>query len=311
MADDAPEMPAPIYFDPAAYAQSMSEIAAAQQAAYVDGQKQLYKFQFKRAQSDTPILGDIRRTEEGKDRQSYIDFLSASGPEAQAAYLASNPAMAQSLGQINAMADATRATPEITALLDQQALEGLRTGGALTPEEQRMAEQQARAAFSARGMVMNDSAALAEVLNRQSMQDARLREDQAFAASREAGNRQFVQSATQINDATSAAMKILGMPTGSAQGMANTLGFIQGVRTPDPGPLMGQTMQTQADYDMTNYNAQMSIYNSYQNNQAAIQAAQMQAGAMTSAGNSAMMGSMMGAGGAAIGGIAMGVGVAF
>lgn len=58
----------------------------------------------------------------------------------------------------------------------QQAL-----GGALSPEEQRMAEQSARAGYAARGTALGQQANLAEVLNRYGMQQARERERQAFA----------------------------------------------------------------------------------------------------------------------------------
>jgi len=306
---DAPTYPQPIVYDPAQMTQVMADSANAQTDAYVSGQKQLYKFQFKRAQSDIPILEEIRRGEESLDRQAMIDFLNQYGPEAQSAMLASNPLLAKQLGYVESMSDATKLTPEITAELDRQALEGLQLGGKLSAEDMRMSDQAARESFAARGMVMSDPAVVTEVLNRDSMSRDRLQQAQGFAAGREAGNRQFVQSATQIADATGAGMKMLGMPTGSAVGMGNTMGFIQGVRTPDPSSAMATGLGYYGDIQGYNANMQTSLYNSYQNNQAALQAAQMQAGAYgtaaSSAGNSAMMGAGIGAAGAIVGGVAI------
>lgn len=306
-----PAYPQPIQYDPVMMTQVMSDAAVAQQQAYIDGQKQLYKFQFKRAQTDVPILGDLRRSEEVEDRQALIDFLSQYGVETQQAMLASNPLLAQQLGYIDEMSQATHLTPEITAELDRQALEGIQGLGALSAEDMRMSDQASREAFAARGMVMSDPAMFTEVLNRDSMKRARLEDARGFAAGREAGNRQFAQSGTQIADATGAAMKVLGMPTGSAVGMGNTLGFIQGVNTPDPSSAMAAGLGYYGDIQGYNANMQTSMYNSYQNNQAALQAGHMQAGAYGSSASAAADSAMMSAGIGAAGAIAGGVAIAF
>jgi len=65
--------------------------------------------------------------------------------------------------------------------LKRQALGELQLGGRLSPEEQRGAQQAARAAWSARGMATGTPAAIAEVLNRQSFADARQAGRRAFA----------------------------------------------------------------------------------------------------------------------------------
>jgi hypothetical protein len=68
------------------------------------------------------------------------------------------------------------------------------------------------------------------------------------------------------------------------------------------GQAYGQTMSYGQDLFNTNTNMQASIYNSFQNNQAALQGAGLQAGAARAAGQSSMMGSI-GAGGLAAGGM--------
>lgn len=66
--------------------------------------------------------------------------------------------------------------------MGRQALDELKLGGALTPEEQRAAAQSARAAFSARGLATGSPAAVAEVLARDSYGRTRQTERRAFAA---------------------------------------------------------------------------------------------------------------------------------
>ncbi len=304
-----PPVPQPIAYDPVMMQQVMADSAATQTAAYVDGQKQMHRLQMKWLPEDYPMVEGLRRDSELLDRQAMIDFLNQYGLEAQQAMLASNPALAKSLGYVESMADATKLTPEITAELDRQALEGITGMGALTAEEMRMSDQAARESYAARGMVMSDPAVVAEVMNRQSMMDSRLAEDRTFAYSREMGNRNFVQSSTQIADATSAGMKMLGMPTGSAQGMSNTMGMVSGVRTPDPAATMAAGLGYYGDIQGYNANMETSMYNSYNNNQAALEAAQLQAAASGAAASSAASSSMMSAGigaaGAAIGAAAV------
>ncbi len=71
---------------------------------------------------------------------------------------------------------------DIEEEMQRQALDELRLGGALTPEEQRSATQAARAAFSARGLATGSPAAVAEVLARDSFGRQRQTERRAFAS---------------------------------------------------------------------------------------------------------------------------------
>lgn len=280
----------------------LAGLAKAQQDSYIKGQKELYEYQIGRLPTDYPMVQGLVRGESNKDRLDAIGFLRDHGAEAQQAMLAGNPELAARLGQIDELASATGATPGITRALDADAALGLQLGGALTPEEIRQSEQGSRAAFGARGMAMGKTGALAEILNRTSMSDARKRERQGFAASREAGNRQFVQSATQIADGTNAGMKVLGMPTGAVQGLGNVMGFVQGVRTPDPGSIMSAGLSYMSDVNSSNFNADWTNYLGQQNRYYASR----YGGLGATGGGSNGMGMLAGIGTGALSGAAMG-----
>lgn len=69
----------------------------------------------------------------------------------------------------------------------RQALADLRLGGTLSAEDQRAAAQQARAGFAARGLGRGNTAAVAEVLNRQSFSDARRDQRRGYASAVDSG----------------------------------------------------------------------------------------------------------------------------
>jgi hypothetical protein len=87
------------------------------------------------------------------------------------------------------------------------------------------------------------------------------------------------------------------------------LGATQNVQTPSTGQIMGAGLGYGQDLYSTNLNMAADIYNSYQNNAAALMGAQMQSqmvgSAGAAAGRGAMTGSLLGAGGA-IGGALIG-----
>lgn len=73
--------------------------------------------------------------------------------------------------------------PEAYRLVDatmQSAREGIESGGALNAEQQRDAAQQARAAFSQRGLATGQSAAFSELLNLDRYRRQRLGEDRQY-----------------------------------------------------------------------------------------------------------------------------------
>jgi hypothetical protein len=238
----------------------------------------------------------------------------------------------QALGMLGTGGPTTR----FTETLDRMAQQELELGGRLTPEEERMAQQSARGAYAARGQAMANPAALAEVLQRDSMARARLRERQGIAAGREsaalgrlqygqafaggreaaeeqklAQERQFGLSSTQLLDAIDANWRMLGMSSPAVNLPAMSLGFTQPQAPPSVGGIMGGGLNYGSDLFNTNLNMAASNYNSYQNNLASLYGAQLQANAQVAAaqaqagamgGGGAIGGSLLGAGGAVIGG---------
>jgi hypothetical protein len=203
------------------------------------------------------------------------------------------------LGELDpAAADPTT----IEQALYNQGERELALGRSLSPEQERAAQQSARAAFSARGLGTSMGSAAAEVLNRDAMASARERERQGFAS---AANDQFVGNITnrRLNLAnmyfSGAGNLIAADPYNRAVGpglglAANT----QGNQMQQIGRAFDGANQLGASVASFNANMADSRYNSYRNNQSALQAARMQAGA---ANNSATMG-MIGTGvGAAVG----------
>lgn len=92
--------------------------------------------------------------------------------------------------------------------LTKQALYDLSFGGTLTPEEERMAQQSSRAAYSARGLVNSNPAITAEVLNRDYLSRERLRERmqmginaQQVGQSEDSANRSFATGVQAQNEA--------------------------------------------------------------------------------------------------------------
>jgi len=132
------------------------------------------------------------------------------------------------------------------------------------------------------------------------------------------------QNFNQFSGQQSMLGSLYGQQAGIAQNQyANNLGLAQANVALDPyqralgsnipiasqgnaasmiGQAYGNTMNYGSDLFNTNTNMQASIYNSFQNNQAALQGAGLQAGAARAAGQSSMMGSI-GAGGLAAGGM--------
>ena len=184
------------------------------------------------------------------------------------------------------------------ALYDQGERE-LALGRSLSPEQERAAQQSARAAFAARGLGTSMGSSAAEILNRDAMASARERERQGFAS---AANDQFVNNITQ---------RRLNLANTYFAGAGNLINADPYARAVGPGlnyaaPTQGAQMQqigsafNNANKDalsVASFNANLldSKYNSYMNNNAAMQAARMQAGATNNAATMGMVGSGVGA----------------
>lgn len=88
---------------------------------------------------------------------------------------AATTAMERNLGELGAS--------DIEKEQQRQALGDLRLGGQLSAEENRSANQAARAAFSARGISRGNPAAIAEVMNREAYSNSRRDQRRAYASS--------------------------------------------------------------------------------------------------------------------------------
>lgn len=76
---------------------------------------------------------------------------------------------------------ATGKQSDLSRSLNSSALSQLTLGRALSPEEEREAQQSARASYSSRGLVSGRPSAVAEVLTRDAFANQRLQERQNFA----------------------------------------------------------------------------------------------------------------------------------
>jgi hypothetical protein len=184
--------------------------------------------------------------------------------------------------------EAARTPTQIEALLQQQALNELALGRSLTPEQQRAAEQSARSAFASRGLGTSAGAAAAEILNRD-----------AYATQRENERRTFALGANQLDLDRQA--RLLGLagaygdldPYRQGLNMAfqlgsSTLGQATGTAT----DAYNNALSSAGMVDSFNANMSSDQYNSWMNNNAAIQAANMSASATNNAATMGMIGSI-------------------
>jgi hypothetical protein len=210
---------------------------------------------------------------------------------------------------------------DIERELGSQALRDLQLGRSLSPEQERQATQQARAGMAARGLGVGTGALAAEVLNRD-----------AYASQREADRRNFAGSTNQMlvgnrQNRIGQVGNILGQSANTRMNQANLRTALAGANlTVDPyaralapgagmgsstlgqsGQMIGNTYNSanQMAGNVASFNANMldSRYNSFMNNQAALQGAGLQAGAARAAGQSSMIGQLGGGGMAAAGSI--------
>jgi hypothetical protein len=178
-------------------------------------------------------------------------------------------------GYIQQFLSAMPGVGDINAQLVAQAQEGLAAGRSVTPEEERAAQQSARAAYAARGVGLGDQAALAEVLNRYQ-----------FADQREAQRRAFAQQAMAQSAALSqpALARVLGAETAPLAYGVSQQALQQSMQA---GPRLFNPESAYAG-NLYNANTQLLMAN---------QAAQNQAAANTAAAYGQLAGSLMGAAG--------------
>lgn len=155
-----------------------------------------------------PTMGEVEAAARSRSRAGDIADIAQLGPQARAAIRGASPEQAR-----------------IADILAANATSNLLAGGQLTPEQQRMAQQQARIASTARGMAQGPSSTLNEALRSQ-MVSAGLqqqRQQQALGAL-QAGQGVYGDVFQQI----------LGRPSQAFAGSQGFLGQAQGF---NPGQL--------------------------------------------------------------------------
>lgn len=169
--------------------------------------------------------------------QAELSAIQRLGPDFEQALMAASPRIRQAVDAVGAGLSETGPS-DLESELRQQALSELRLGGTLAPDEAAGAEQQARAAYSARGMVGSRPAAIAEVLNRTNLQEMRKGQRRGFASGvealsqqRRAGDRAFSLGATStLGGYLDPQQRIFGrggsVVSSSLQGPAQFQGFL-------------------------------------------------------------------------------------
>jgi hypothetical protein len=301
-----PPPPAPIDYDK--MAEASIRVAKAQTAEEEAAIKRLYP-EYIRLQFGTAdqLAGKL-------DNEYLQRTRGVVGEELQAA---SAPNAIEAGLQQRGLGDLLAGPTAIQRQLRDDAQRELALGQSLSPEEQRNAAQSARAAFAARGMATGNAAAGAEILNRDAY--GRQRQDQRrqfamgaeqYFLGQEEARRGFAAGVNQMDLARrQRRIGLAGAYTeldpfrqsiGPAFGLgASTLSNTTG----QVSNIFNNSLGQAGNVFSFNTNMAASNRNSILNNNAALQAAAMQAGAQQNAG---MMGMFGGIGG----GIASGAGMA-
>jgi Chaperone of endosialidase len=222
----------------------------------------------------TIALGTAANTlQRGADIGDVAQF----GPAATSAFLQANPFLASGLTNLLTR---TQDSP-ILQLLNRNAQTAIESGGALSPQEQRAADQQARESNAARGLLTSPAGSVAEILNRDALTRQRQAAAQQFGMGVQGLNQNqadLVGRAAQIFSTTLSDpfQAILGRPSGAGSGGAGG-GYPQQIGT--GARLFNPESPYAADIYNTNYNAQAAANVANANNQAATTNAGIGAGA--------------------------------
>jgi hypothetical protein len=176
-----------------------------------------------------PTMGEVEAAARSRSRAGDIADISALGPQARAAIKAASPEQA-------ALADT----------LTAQAQSGLAAGSRLTPEQQRMVEQQTRSGLAARGLAQGPSGALQEAVRSQ-MAGAGLqqqRQQQAMGA---------LQASQGVYG--DVFQQVLGRPS---QAFGASQGFVGQASGFNPGQLFNPESQYAANLIGGNQQAQLA-----------------------------------------------------
>ncbi len=205
---------------------------------------QLYKEQI------APTMGEVEAAARSRSRAGDIADIERLGPQARAAIKAASPEQA-------ALADT----------LTAQAQSGLAAGSRLTPEQQRMVEQQTRSGLAARGLAQGPSGALQEAVRSQ-MAGAGLQQQRQQQAMGALGASQGVYG--------DVFQQVLGRPSQAFAGSQGFLGQAQGF---NPGQLLNPESQYAANLIGGNQQAQLAARTASAANTTALIGAGMSAAA--------------------------------
>lgn len=176
-----------------------------------------------------PTMGEVEAAARSRSRAGDIADISTLGPQARAAIKAASPEQA-------ALADT----------LTAQAQSGLNAGSRLTPEQQRMVEQQTRSGLAARGLAQGPSGALQEAVRSQ-MAGAGLQQQRQQQAMGALGASQGVYG--------DVFQQVLGRPSQAFAGSQSFLGQAQGF---NPGQLFNPESQYAANIMSGNQQSQLA-----------------------------------------------------
>jgi hypothetical protein len=201
-----------------------------------------------------------------------------------------NEYLARTRGVVGEELTAASTPNAIEARLQADAESELALGRSLTPEQQRDATQSARAAFAARGLGTSMGSSAAEILNRDAYGTARQDQRRGFAA----GVNQMDLARRQRRVGLAGAYGDLD-PFRQSIGPAFQLGTnTLSNTTQQVNSIFDGSLKQAGNVESFNRNLQGSMYNSAMNNNAALQGANMQAGAMQQAGMYGMFGQIGG-----------------
>jgi hypothetical protein len=197
-----------------------------------------------------PTMGEVEATARSRSRAGDIADISALGPQARAAIKAASPEQA-------ALADT----------LTAQAQSGLAAGSRLTPEQQRMVEQQTRSGLAARGLAQGPSGALQEAVRSQ-MAGAGLQQQRS----------QQAMGALQASQGVygDVFQQVLGRPS---QAFGASQGFVGQASGFNPGQLFNPESQYAANLIGGNQQAQLAARTASAANTTALIGAGMSAAA--------------------------------
>jgi hypothetical protein len=225
--------------------------------------------------------------EEESIKRLYPQYINMQfGTADQLAGRLNNEYLQRTRGVIGEELQAASAPNAIEARLQRDAESELALGRQLTPEQQREASQSARAAFAARGLGASMGSSAAEILNRDAYGQQRLDARRGFAANvnqMDLARRQrrigLAGAYTELDPFRQSIGPAFGL---GASTLSNTTGQV--------GSIFGNSLTQSGNVASFNTNMLASNRNAVLNNNAAMQAAAMQAGAMNNASTMGMIG---------------------